>query len=177
MLRLHRRQALVAALLCGSALAAAQEPSPTSSDRGPTVVNGRETVRVATAEGVRHAAVATRLPAADQAPVVDHSQPETARDSQAHAPETARDHDDPRTLPETAADSQAHSPETAQDSPGGQPETAVDSQKEAPETAVDDPHTLPETATDALRASDAKRLKASASKAAVVPARAGAVPQ
>ncbi|HET9389361.1 MAG TPA: hypothetical protein VFO44_06915 [Steroidobacteraceae bacterium] len=173
---LHKSQVFAAALLCGSAIASAQELPPTPTAQAPNG-NGRETVRLATAEGVLHAARATPGPAAPQPSVVDHSQPETARDSQADAPETARDHEDPRTLPETAVDSQAHSPETAQDSPADQPETAVDSQKGAPETAVDDPHTLPETATDALRASDAKRLQAAARAAVAAPARATTVPQ
>ncbi|HEY3784763.1 MAG TPA: hypothetical protein VGL55_05740 [Steroidobacteraceae bacterium] len=171
MLMLHKSQALVAILLCGSALAMAQESSPVPSDRAPT---GQNSVRVATAPGVLHATPITHSAASLDPAAVDHSKPDTARDPQAETPETARDHDDPRTLPETAADSQAHSPQTAQDSPADQPETARDSQKDAPETAVDDPHTLPETATDALRTSDAKRLKAArAAAAASTPPKTG----
>jgi len=173
---LHKSQVFAATLLCGCAVASAQEPPPSPTSQAPNA-SGRETLRLATAGGVLHAAPVTPSPAAPQPSVVDHSQPETVRDSQADAPETARDHEDPRTLPETAVDSQAHSPETAQDGPADQPETAVDSQKNAPESAVDDPRTLPETATDALRASDVKRLNAAARVAVAARARATTVPQ
>jgi len=166
------------ALLCGGvAFAMAQEPSPAPDVQNP---NGREAVRLSSAAGVLHAtpiAPNTARAAQDSPPVIDHSKPETARDSQAHAPQTARDNADPRTLPETAVDSQAHAPETARDDPSRQPETARDSQKGAPETAVDDPRTLPETATDALRASDARKLAAARAAQAADAARPKTPPQ
>lgn len=167
-----RKNLIFLALAFGATtLAMAQESTPAPNDQE---TDARDTLRLSSAAGALHA---TRvIPGAPQQAVIDHSKPETARDSQAHAPETARDHESPKTLPETAVDSQAHAPETAQDDPRTQPETARDSQKDAPQTAVDDPRRLPETATDALRASDARKLEA-ARAAQVAAARPKTPPQ